>query len=93
MPLFAVAVLASLLAERVTATGVQRASVGHVDPTGLTTFIGAWFAVRTAYNVAYVQIASHEYSFFRSTCWAVGTGLGAWQVSCLIVCEEFVLGY
>lgn len=84
MPLFAVAVLASLLAERVTATGVQRASVGHVDPTGLTTFIAGWFAVRTAYNFAYVQIASHEYSFLRSTCWAVGSGLAGWQVSLLV---------
>jgi len=81
MPLFAVAVLASLLAERVTATGVQRASVGHVDPTGLTTFIGAWFAVRAAYNVAYVQISSHEYSFVRTAMWAAGTVLGVWQVS------------
>jgi len=85
MPLFAAAVLASLLAERVTATGLQRSTVGHVDPTGLTTFIGAWFAVRTAYNIAYVQISSHQSSFFRSAMWAVGSGLGFYQVSVWIV--------
>jgi uncharacterized MAPEG superfamily protein len=75
MPLFAVAVLASILAERTTAAGLS----GGKD-TGLTTFIGAWFAVRAMYGVAYVQIADHGKSFVRSGLYAMGTGLAVWQV-------------
>jgi uncharacterized MAPEG superfamily protein len=79
MPLFAVAVLASIIAERSTVTGLGRA-VADGNATGLTTFIGAWFAVRAAYDVAYVQIADHEKSFIRSGMWAVGTGLAFYQI-------------
>jgi uncharacterized MAPEG superfamily protein len=79
MPLFAVAVLASIIAERSTATGLGRAVVDG-DATGLTTFVGAWFVVRAAYDVAYVQIADHSKSFIRSGLWAVGTGLAVYQI-------------
>jgi uncharacterized MAPEG superfamily protein len=76
MPLFAVAVLASILAERMTLKG---AAVAGSDVTGLTTFIGMWFAVRAAYCVAYVQIGDHKTSFVRSALWALGSGLAGWQ--------------
>jgi hypothetical protein len=55
MPLFAVAVLASIIAERSTVTGLGRETLNG-DATGLTTFVGAWFVVRSLYNVAYVRI-------------------------------------
>lgn len=42
LPLYAVAVLASLIAERASARGLA----GGDDVTGLTTFVGAFFAVR-----------------------------------------------
>lgn len=79
MPIFAVAVLASLLAERSTATGLGRA-VASGDATGLSTFIGAWFAIRTAYVVAYVSIAEHSKSFIRSFLWMTGSGLAFYQI-------------
>ncbi|EAT83918.1 hypothetical protein HBH56_157390 [Parastagonospora nodorum] len=79
MPLFAVAILASIMAERSTVTGLGRAVVDG-DATGLTTFVAAWFAVRAAYDVAYVAIADHEKSFIRSTLYAVGSGLAGWQI-------------
>jgi uncharacterized MAPEG superfamily protein len=79
MPLFAVAVLASIMAERTTATGLGREALGN-DATGLTTFIGAWFAVRAMYAVAYVQIADHKTSFVRSILYSVGTGLATYQI-------------
>jgi uncharacterized MAPEG superfamily protein len=76
MPLFVAAVLASIIAERLTLKG---AAAGE-DVTGLTMFVGSWFAVRAAYSVAYVQIADHATSFVRSSLWAVGTGLAVYQV-------------
>lgn len=76
MPLFAVAVLASILAERTAATGLGR----EPDATSLSTFVGAWFAVRAAYNVAYVQIADHATSFIRSGLWVLGSGLAFYQI-------------
>jgi hypothetical protein len=79
MPLFAVAVLASIFAERSTVTGLGREVVSG-DATGLTTFISAWFVVRAAYAVAYVQIADHSASFARSGLWATGTGLAIYQI-------------
>lgn len=79
MPLFAVAILSSIIAERSTVTGLGRAVVDG-DATGLTTFIAAWFAVRAAYDVAYVVIADHEKSFIRSALYAVGSGLAGWQI-------------
>jgi uncharacterized MAPEG superfamily protein len=79
MPLFAVAVLASIIAERTTATGIGREVVSG-DATGLTTFVSAWFAVRTLYAVSYVQIADHSKSFIRSSFWAIGSGLAAYQI-------------
>lgn len=45
LPLYAAAVLASIIAERVTAKGLGNSAVGD-DVTGLTTFIGAFMAVR-----------------------------------------------
>ena len=45
LPLYAVAVLASIIAERVTAKGQGNAVLGD-DITGLTTFIGAFMAIR-----------------------------------------------
>ena len=68
-----------MLAERVTG-GMKIGGTSTLDPTGLTTYIGAWFAVRAAYNVAYVSIADHKTSFVRSGLWAVGTVLSVWQV-------------
>jgi uncharacterized MAPEG superfamily protein len=76
MPLFAAAVLASIIAERMTLKG---ATVTGSDVTGLSTFIGAWFAIRTAYCVAYVQIGDHKMSLIRSTLYAIGSGLAGWQ--------------
>jgi uncharacterized MAPEG superfamily protein len=79
MPLFAVAVLSSIIAERATATGLGRV-VANGDATGLTTFIGAWFAIRAMYNVAYISISSHEMSPIRSALWALGSGLTIYQI-------------
>ncbi|KAF9739465.1 hypothetical protein PMIN06_001070 [Paraphaeosphaeria minitans] len=79
LPLFAAAVLASILAERVSPSIRIGGAAGDLDPTGLATFVGAWFAVRAAYNVAYVRIAEHTKSFVRSGLWAVGTGLAIYQ--------------
>jgi uncharacterized MAPEG superfamily protein len=79
MPLFAVAILASIMAERTTATGLGREAV-RGDATGLTTFIGAWFVVRALYGVAYVQIADHSTSFIRSMLYVTGSGLAVWQI-------------
>ncbi|KAF2829435.1 hypothetical protein CC86DRAFT_189668 [Ophiobolus disseminans] len=79
MPLFAVAILASIIAERTTATGLGR-EVVRGDATGLTTFISAWFAVRTLYVASYIQIADHSKSFVRSSAWAVGAGLAVYQI-------------
>ena len=45
LPLYAAAVLASIIAERVTAKGLGNKVVDN-DVTGLTTFIGAFMAVR-----------------------------------------------
>lgn len=79
LPLFVSAILASVIAERATLKGFGE-SVRGEDATGLITFIGAWFAVRTAYNVAYIQIADHSTSFLRSGLWAVGGGLAGYQI-------------
>jgi uncharacterized MAPEG superfamily protein len=79
MPLFAFAVLSSIIAERTTATGLGREAIGR-DATGLTTFIGSWFVVRAAYNVAYLSIADHGKSPIRSLLWVAGTVLAFWQV-------------
>jgi uncharacterized MAPEG superfamily protein len=79
MPLFVVAVLASIMAERTTAVGLGREIV-RGDATGLTTFLGLWFAVRAAYTVAYVQIGDHQMSFIRSCLWATGTILASYQI-------------
>ncbi|EDU39843.1 MAPEG domain containing protein [Pyrenophora tritici-repentis] len=78
MPLFAAAVLASLIAERTTATGIGR-EVMSGDATGLTTFISAWFAVRTLYVVSYVQLSEAPKSAIRSVLWATGSGLAFYQ--------------
>lgn len=45
LPLYATAVLASIIAERATGKGLGNAVVGN-DVTGLTTFVGAFMAVR-----------------------------------------------
>lgn len=82
MPLFAVAVLASIIAERTTARGVATS-----DDTGLSMFIASWFAVRAAYNVSYIAIADHSTSFIRSGFWTLGTGLASYQIykaACLL---------
>ncbi|KNG48034.1 hypothetical protein TW65_04939 [Stemphylium lycopersici] len=79
MPLFATAVIASLIAERTTAVGFGK-EVLSGDATGLTTFISAWFAIRAAYSVSYVQIADQSKSFIRSGIWAIGTGLAIYQI-------------
>lgn len=80
MPLFATAVLASVLAERTTARGYGKEMVSGEHATGLTTFVAAWFALRAAYTVAYVGIGEHEKSFLRSAIWAIGSGLAGWQI-------------
>ncbi|KAJ9627796.1 hypothetical protein H2203_003013 [Taxawa tesnikishii (nom. ined.)] len=79
MPLYAAAILASIVAERATVKGLGNTMTGE-DITGLSTFVGSWFAVRTLYNIAYVQIADHSTSFFRSAMWAVGSGLAGYQI-------------
>lgn len=76
MPLFVAAILASIIAERSTLKGAGT----REDVTGLTTFISSWFVVRTLYNVAYLQIATHEKSFLRSGLWMTGTALALWQI-------------
>ncbi|KAK4629175.1 hypothetical protein CLAFUR4_08532 [Fulvia fulva] len=79
LPLYAVAVLASVIAERSTARGLGNVVAGE-DVTGLTGFIGAFMVVRAAYMVSYVQIADHSKSFIRSTFWVIGAGLSAYQI-------------
>ncbi|KAH9874204.1 hypothetical protein IAQ61_004833 [Plenodomus lingam] len=79
LPLFAVAVLASIMAERTTAAGIGREIV-RGDATGLSTFIGAFFVARSVYGVAYVQIAEHSKSFIRSFAYTVGVGLSIYQI-------------
>ncbi|KAL1591409.1 hypothetical protein SLS60_012022 [Paraconiothyrium brasiliense] len=80
LPLFVAAVLASILAERVAGPSVKIGGTGDLDPTGLTTFVGAWFAIRTAYNVAYISIDDHSKSFARSALWVTGSGLAFYQI-------------
>lgn len=80
MPLFVAAVLASILAERTTARGYGQEIVSGEHATGLKTFIAAWFALRAAYTVSYVQIGDHSTSFLRSAIWAVGSGLAGYQI-------------
>jgi hypothetical protein len=79
MPLFATAVLSSLFAERV-APSIKIGGTTTLDPTGLSTYIAAFFAIRVAYTVAYVQITERKTSFVRSALWAAGLGLSIWQV-------------
>ncbi|KAH9881112.1 hypothetical protein J1614_001606 [Plenodomus biglobosus] len=79
LPLFAVAILSSIMAERTTATGLGR-EVVRGDATGLSTFIGTFFLVRAAYGVAYVQIAEHGKSFIRSFLYMGGVGLAVYQI-------------
>ncbi|KAF2623548.1 hypothetical protein BU25DRAFT_434119 [Macroventuria anomochaeta] len=79
LPLYVAAVLASIIAERVTAKGLGNAVVDN-DVTGLTTFIGTFMAIRTAYVVSYINIADHGKSFIRSTLWAIGAGLSGYQI-------------
>ncbi|KAK5943015.1 hypothetical protein PMZ80_004020 [Knufia obscura] len=79
MPLYAAAILASVIAERATVKGLGHAATGG-DVMGLSSFVASWFMVRTVYTVAYVQIADHTTSFFRSTMWAVGSGLAGYQI-------------
>lgn len=79
MPLFAFAVIASIIAERTTATGLGREAV-RGDATGLSTFVGAWFVIRSLYVVSYIQISDHQQSFIRSTFWAIGTGAAFYQI-------------
>ncbi|KAH6648278.1 membrane-associated, eicosanoid/glutathione metabolism protein [Truncatella angustata] len=79
LPLFASAVLASIIAERATLKGFGE-SVRGEDPTGVLAFIGTWFIVRALYNVAYIQIADRSKSFLRSALWAVGSGLAGYQI-------------
>lgn len=50
------------------------------DATGVSTFIGAWFLVRSLYAVAYIQIEDHSKSFIRSALYSVGTGLAVYQI-------------
>lgn len=78
LPLFAAAILSSIIAERATVKGLGD-SVRGQDATGLQTFIGAWFAIRAVYTVAYVQIDDHTKSFFRSVVYASGVGLAVYQ--------------
>lgn len=80
MPFFAAAVLASIVAERTTATGIGRDVVRGGDATGLTGFVASWFIVRSLYNIAYIQIADHSKSFIRSALWAIGSGLAGYQI-------------
>ncbi|KAH7377623.1 membrane-associated, eicosanoid/glutathione metabolism protein [Pyrenochaeta sp. MPI-SDFR-AT-0127] len=79
IPLFAVAVLASIIAERTTATGLAKEAI-RGDATGLSTFVGAWFVFRALYNVAYVQIADHSTSFIRSGLYSVASILAFRQI-------------
>lgn len=79
LPLFAAAVLASIVAERVAGPSVKIGGTSDLDPTGLTTFVGAWFAIRTAYNVAYISIEDHSTSFVRSILYGTGVGLAVYQ--------------
>ncbi|KAF1922616.1 uncharacterized protein M421DRAFT_77641 [Didymella exigua CBS 183.55] len=79
LPLYATAVLASIIAERVTARGLGNAAVGD-DATGLAFFICAFMAVRAAYIVSYINIADHSKSFIRSMFWATGAALSGYQI-------------
>ncbi|KAF2850372.1 HET-domain-containing protein [Plenodomus tracheiphilus IPT5] len=79
LPLFAVAILASIIAERTTAAGIGR-DVVRGDALGLSTFIAAFFLARSAYGVAYVQIADHSKSFIRSSFYSIGAGLSIYQI-------------
>lgn len=74
MPMYAAAVIASIIAERATIRGQTGAD------TGLTSFVASWFAVRTLYNLAYIYISDHTTSFFRSAMWSVGLGLSTYQI-------------
>jgi len=79
MPLFAAAIIASVIAERTTATGLAREAINR-DATGLTTFISAWFVVRSLYVGSYIAIDDHAKSFIRSSFWAIGTVLAFYQI-------------
>lgn len=67
MPFFSAAILASIIAERTTGTGLAKAAIGsNSSATDLMTFISVWFALRTCYVVSYVLIGDHKKSFIRS---------------------------
>ena len=67
MPIFAAAVLASTIANRFSA---QQGSGD--DVVGLTNFIASWFALRSAFVVAYISISNPKTSFIRSALWFGG---------------------
>lgn len=67
MPIFAAAVLASIVANRLSAQEAE-----GDDIVGLTKFIAWWFALRSAFVVAYVSISNPKISLVRSALWAAG---------------------
>lgn len=69
LPLFAAAVLAGVLAEK----------VGNAD-VGTSTFAGLWLAVRSLYVVLYVTTTTTQYSFLRSGTWFAGVVLAFRQL-------------
>lgn len=95
IPLFATAVLASLIAERIGGAAAPAAASGGFlasftqavgtttesgrVDTGLRIFVAGWFALRTVYTIAYVKTESQKWSYVRSVVWAAGCGLVGWQ--------------
>ncbi|KAI5361387.1 Putative membrane-associated, eicosanoid/glutathione metabolism (MAPEG) protein [Septoria linicola] len=75
--LFAVAVLSSVFAQKLTAAGLVG---GDEDVTGLKTFIAAFFAARSAYVISYIQIASPSKAPIRSAFYTVGAVLSFYQI-------------
>lgn len=68
-PLFIGTILASVFADKLTATD-----------TGSTMFAGTWLALRVLYNVLYINTEREDLSFVRSLTYFAGTIVSFWQI-------------
>lgn len=80
-PLFVATVFAGLLAEQSAKGTLQKAFTSDNGvPTGLMRFVYSWFAVRIAYNIAYITTTTNKWSFVRSLLYMAGIGLSCEQI-------------
>jgi len=89
MPLFYAAVVAGLLAEQATKGTIGKTYVSSGVSTGMRTFLAGWFAVRSAYTLAYIGIESKQMSYVRSGLYFAGVALCFQQ----FYNAAYILGY